>query len=460
MEQAHYGAPVSLVCGSPGSGKSTLAEEFRASFSDEALCVHVQASLFMNQGQFLDALLEQLPFGASSPEIEDIVQDLCKFAERLYLNAKTLILIVDDAHELASDVLQIIDSLTSSVTEGAAHVLILGEKELVPMFGDALGERALGRVIEEYLNPFSADDARDYVRLKLADAGCDEEVPMELAEFDRIVSESKGAPGAINIRVARALGKVLEKEVPAGKLQKDSRSIMEIGAPYWATAAGLIVLLLLVITLFQLADDQVEIAAESTQESGTTRIQLPLSVNGAQAGNVASGSVNDSISNRAVESETVPEPVSIREPEPSPEVIPDPADETIVALPDVVESAELAEGVALSESLVSAPAVAERDTASEDDVHPLMQYPPENFTIQIMGSRSEDNVQRFILQQLAAFNATYFETVHQDRPWFVVVTGNFVSRDVASRALSDLPAAVRRMDPFIRQVADVQAALR
>jgi hypothetical protein len=101
LEQAHFGAPLSMVCGSLGSGKTTLAREFRACFTDEALCVPVQATLFMNQHQFLDALLEQLPIGASSPEPAAIVDDLIRFAEKLYLNAKTLVIIVDDAHELA-----------------------------------------------------------------------------------------------------------------------------------------------------------------------------------------------------------------------------------------------------------------------------------------------------------------------------------------------------------------------
>lgn len=115
----------------------------------------------------------------------------------------------------------------------------------------------------------------------------------------------------------------------------------------------------------------------------------------------------------------------------------------------------------LEGSTVNVPNVAQSGGAPIASMkHPLLAYPADNFTVQIMGSRSEENVQRFIAAQLAGFNAVYFETLHQERPWYVVVMGNFVSRDVASRAISDLPAAIRRMDPFIRKIGDVQAVIR
>ena len=275
LEQAHYGAPISLVCGGLGSGKTTLAKEFRNGFSDEALCVHIQATLFMNQGQFLEALLEQLPVGASSPEVTDIVNDLCQFAERLYLDARTLVLIVDDAHELASEVLQIIEMLTANATEGAVHVLLLGEKQLGNMFSNALGEKALGRVIEEHLAPFSAADADSYVKLKLADAGYDGELPLDIAQIGAITNEANGVPGSINYYFAQALDKALTDQ-PDLVPPTDPRSLLQIGAPYWATATTLLVLLVLLLTLTSPGSDNPDVAQTSAAEPATTRIDLTV----------------------------------------------------------------------------------------------------------------------------------------------------------------------------------------
>jgi DamX protein len=89
----------------------------------------------------------------------------------------------------------------------------------------------------------------------------------------------------------------------------------------------------------------------------------------------------------------------------------------------------------------------------------LLSYSPEHFTLQIMGSRSEEAVRRFVDRELSAFNHGYFEARHEGNPWFVVVSGHFTSRAAANRALSDLPANIRNMEPWIRSMGDVQAAI-
>ncbi len=446
IEQAHYGAPISIVSGGLGIGKSTLSREFQKSFSEEAFCIHVQATLFMNQGQFLDAVLEQLPIGASSPEVADIVRDLCQFAERLYLDAKTLVLIVDDAHELAGDVLNIIDSLTEQATEGAIHILLLGEKQLGNMLGNVMGPRAFGRVIEEELTPMSADDAEAYVRLKLADAGYTGEIPVEAAEIGALCNESNGVPGSFNIQFAKALAESLKHNKVVAAKPKNVKSLFELGAPYWATAAILLFFMFTLVIFTSPDQDEAE-AALAGEEQTTTRINLPVAAMNTPG--VAAPVPAEPVATSLLAETSQPEESKEEQVAPTTNL------ESSMQVTQVGESAA---------ELIVAPtasATTQADTPQEPPLgSKLLSYPAENFTVQIMGSRSEDNVRRFIDQQLAAFNAQYFETRHQDRPWFVVVMGNFVSRDVASRAIADLPVSIRRMDPFIRQLGEVQSDIR
>ncbi len=445
VEQAHYGAPISIVNGVLGSGRSTLSNEFQKSFSEEAFCIRIQATLFMNQGQFLDAVLEQLPIGASSPDAADIVEDLCKYAERLYLDAKTLILIVDDAHELASDVHKIIDKLTDSATEGAVHVLLLGEKQLANMLDNVLGERASGRVIEEELVPLSADEANAYVRLKLADAGFTGDLPLSAAEIGELCNEAEGVPGKFNIEFSRALNEKLQKLKTQTSRQSDSGSLLQLGAPYWATAAVLVVLMLILV-LFTSPDSEAPEIAATDNQPASTRIELPLDVATSATSTVATATSAGADELPGVEAvPQVSDSVASLAPEPEQGLL---ADNGIDSEPH-----EIATGVPVD--------VANNEDRQDISVpNSLLAYPAENFTVQIMGSRSEENVQRFIAQQLAAFNAQYFETIHEGQAWFVVVMGNFVSREVASRAISDLPGSVRRLNPFIRSLAEVQATIR
>lgn len=463
LEQAHFGAPLSMVCGPLGSGKTTLAREFRASFTDEALCVPVHATLFMNQHQFLDALLEQLPIGASSPEPAAIVDDLVRFAEKLYLNAKTLVIIVDDAHELASEVLEIVDALTNKASEGAVHILMLGELQLSNMLHSSLGNNAIGnrlsgRMLEERMEALGNDEVLDYVQLKLADASFTDELPLEGPVIGEIINEANGIPGAINVLVTDALNNKMHV-VPKPVAQP--QSLLELGAVYWATAAGLIVCLLAaVIFLPSGSEDSEDVQAEVADAQGN-RLQIPLAVNTTQQVNSPAA---------IVLAETDLRPVSNR-----PLGVPSAAtaDSTVTAEASGVDSPDGSQNMSVS-SESQHPAepppnsvTESRDNESVQFAQPgmsefeqeLLSYSPEHFTLQIMGSRSEDAVRRFIDRELSAFNRGYFEALHEGNPWFVVVSGHFTSRAAANRALSDLPANIRDMKPWIRSIGDVQAAI-
>ena len=472
LEQAHYGAPLSMVCGTLGSGKTTLAREFRASFSDEAVCVPVHATLFMNQHQFLEALLEQLPVGASSPEPSVIVDDLIRFAEKLYLSAKTLVIIVDDAHELASEVLEIVDALTNKASEGAVHILMLGELQLFNMLHSSLGNNAIsnrlsGRMLEERLEALANDEVLDYVKLKLADAGYTDEIPLQGPVIGEIVNEANGMPGTINVLITDALNnkmQVIEKPV------EQPKSLLELGANYWATAAGLLVCLLAAIIFLPSGSDLNEGLEVETADAQGNRLQIPLSLNSSPAGN--SQNINTagqsiprterSDGGLAASTGTANSANNMNE--------------TTLANPAVSQDLGIDSESFNSSTAAPAPAVSSAPATSTTmpaDSKPaqiaspgmsqfeqeLLAFDPGHFTLQIMGSRSEDAVQRFIDRELSAFNRGYFEARHEGNPWFVVVSGHFTSRTAANRALADLPANIRKMEPWIRSLGDVQAAI-
>lgn len=463
QEQAHFGAPLSMVCGTLGSGKTTLAREFRSSFSNDAVCVPVHATLFMNQHQFLDALLEQLPVGASSPEPAAIVDDLVRFAEKLYLEARTLVIIVDDAHELASEVLEIVDALTNKASEGAVHILMLGELQLSNMLHSSLGNNAIGnrlsgRLLEERIEALGNDEVLDYVRMKLADAGFTDELPLQGSVIGEIVNEANGVPGTINVLVADALNNKMQV-VP--KQAEQAQSLLELGAAYWATAAGLIVCLMVAVIFLPSGSEDGEGSHVEVTDTQRNRLQIPLLVNTSQQSN--------SVTQSAIE-----EP-ALRPASNSPVSVPAPAATDNVASAGTAVIQSRADEQNMSASSGSArpatPApVAETESSDDESLRfaepgmsdferELLSYSPEHFTLQIMGSRSEDAVRRFIDRELSAFNRGYFEARHEGNPWFVVVSGHFTSRAAANRALSDLPANIRSMEPWIRSMGDVQAAI-
>lgn len=446
VEQAHYGAPLSAVSGALGAGKTTLAREFSNTFADEAVCVQVQATLFMNRMQFLEALLQQLPVGASSPEPEDIIADICQYAERLYLDAKTLVVVVDDAHELASEVLESIETIISKVSESALHFLLLGENQLSNMLHTVLGQDLLSRLIEEELAPLGGESALDYVTHKLREAGFAGPVPLDLSQLGGIVNETSGIPGAMNSLISTSLNDVGMRAPQKRTVSTSASSVLALGTPYWAAAAVLFALLLGALVLPEGGSTQV-IADNSEQPvvanqavasttPSTQRIELPLPVQ----------SISLPVSEQPQTEATMEPVVSVSEP---PSLQP-PAEE--ISKVDTLQ-------VASANTEETQPEIVATSSASDFEQQ-LLASPGDHYTVQIMGSRSEDSVKRFVARELGALNHGYFETRYQNQPWYVVVMGEFVSREAANRALSDLPSTIRELDPWIRNLADIQSDIR
>jgi septal ring-binding cell division protein DamX len=69
-------------------------------------------------------------------------------------------------------------------------------------------------------------------------------------------------------------------------------------------------------------------------------------------------------------------------------------------------------------------------------------------------------VQTFIQQNNGAEDLFFFETRYQDRPWFVVVYGNYPNRSAARQAIEQLPQPLKDLQPWARSLADIQSDIR
>ena len=102
IEHSKYSQSIMTVTGCLGCGKTTLANIFCQSFGNETVCVLIPATLFMNKSQFLEKLGEQIPVDLNDEETDSAVVSIQRFAAQLDLDAKSLMIVIDDAHELGS----------------------------------------------------------------------------------------------------------------------------------------------------------------------------------------------------------------------------------------------------------------------------------------------------------------------------------------------------------------------
>ena len=81
VELSLYSNAMIAVTGPLGAGKTTLATNFRHRCAEEAVCVKVAATLFMNQNEFLGSLQDALGFKqAVNSDINSGVEQICHYA--------------------------------------------------------------------------------------------------------------------------------------------------------------------------------------------------------------------------------------------------------------------------------------------------------------------------------------------------------------------------------------------
>lgn len=493
---------LATLTGPLGSGKTTLAREFARALGTEAVCLHVPATLFMNQTQFLDALGKQLPKHrhiGTMPSIAANATRLCELAGELDMEAQALVIVIDNAHELAAEVLELLGDIYQRSARARVRIVLFGESQLLNLADNALPHDCKEDLRSFTLPAFTAEDTRSYIEFKLAHAGHAGPLPLAGGVVGRIHNASSGIPGAINSLVVEALDPVAsdandfaddthfisaaeeldydardftqidldmsepEEHAPAPSFRAPpDKRVAEVGVllrelydtqRYWIATSLLVVVMLITIAVWDGGESAATDLVASSSPEAVTRIQLPPPVVTTAP---PAEPVIEQVSTLAIASASIaPTPVIAAVSAPAPNPAPTAISSAPTPATALVTPAEKPAPVAAAKPAVkpTAPGV----TAYEQD---LLAIPARHYTIQLLGSHSEASVQRFIAASQISGKTGYFETRHLDKPWFVAVTGSYAERDAATAAIARLPAEVRKLQPWVRPVADIQGDIR
>ncbi len=89
----------------------------------------------------------------------------------------------------------------------------------------------------------------------------------------------------------------------------------------------------------------------------------------------------------------------------------------------------------------------------------LWSQDPRQFTLQLLGSRNEAAIKRFIKANKLLGQAKYFHTRYDTRDWYTLVYGVYPSRAAATKAIKDLPPALQNVSPWARSFASIHKDL-
>jgi len=197
------------LTGEVGTGKTTVTRSLLAQTPKNA-----EIALILNPRmtapEFLLTICEELGIGvpdSAQSSLKDLVDILSNYLLRAHGAGKRIVLVVDEAQNLAPDVLEQVRLLTNleTNTQKLLQIILIGQPELRELLDRnelrQLAQRITGRY---HLNPLSGEETAAYVRHRLGVAGATSDIftPAALREVHRL---SGGVPRVINVICDRAL---------------------------------------------------------------------------------------------------------------------------------------------------------------------------------------------------------------------------------------------------------------
>jgi general secretion pathway protein A len=251
------------LTGEVGTGKTTVVRSLLAQTPQNA-----EIALILNPRmtapEFLLTICEELGIGVpdyATESLKDLVDILSHYLLRAHGAGKRIVLVVDEAQNLAPEVLEQVRLLTNleTNTQKLLQIILIGQPELREILARTelrqLAQRITGRY---HLCPLLRQETAAYVRHRLRVAGATSDIfaAHALVEVHRL---SGGVPRVINVICDRALlaaytqdrHKVTTSMVRRSAEEVFGRRVLPWWLPWGAAAVTAAVLLLGGITLWQ-----------------------------------------------------------------------------------------------------------------------------------------------------------------------------------------------------------------
>jgi len=251
------------LTGEVGTGKTTIVRKLLAQTPKDA-----EIALILNPRmtatEFLLTICEEIGIGvpdSATQSRKDLVDILNQYLLRAHAGGRRVVVVVDEAQNLAPEVLEQVRLLTNleTNTQKLLQIILIGQPELRELLGRnelrQLAQRVTGRY---HLNPLSNEETAAYVRHRLRVAGATSDIftATALREIYRL---SVGVPRVINIICDRALlgAYSMDRHRVASNLVRHAASEVfgRRFTPYWMpwalTGATAVALAMAVVALFE-----------------------------------------------------------------------------------------------------------------------------------------------------------------------------------------------------------------
>jgi general secretion pathway protein A len=202
-----------LLTGEVGAGKTTVCRCFLEQVPAECTVAYI-FNPRLSVLELLQSVCQEfgiaVPAGADGqpPSIKGHIDPLNAFLLQAHAQGRHCVLVIDEAQNLASDVLEQLRLLTNleTVERKLLQIILIGQPELRSQLAQPALEQLAQRVIARYhLGALTAPETAAYIAHRLAVAGHHGALPFDAAALRRTHRLTAGVPRRINLLCDRAL---------------------------------------------------------------------------------------------------------------------------------------------------------------------------------------------------------------------------------------------------------------
>ena len=197
------------LTGEVGTGKTTLCRSLLLNRMPSNADVAVVLNPQLSAPEFLEAICEELSIGVPTPRgsIKALIDALNRHLLDAHSEGRRTILVVDEAQNLAPEVLEEVRLLTNLETskQKLLQIILIGQPELRELLARndlrQLAQRITGRY---HLEPLTREETDQYIEHRLKVAGALGEV-FDAGAKRAVFKLSQGVPRLVNVICDRAL---------------------------------------------------------------------------------------------------------------------------------------------------------------------------------------------------------------------------------------------------------------
>lgn len=447
IHYARFSQQAILLCSELGSGKAQLIDHLIEALQPIMPYGRLQVDSLNGKDEILRGIAEALKMpGDEAPTVARIITFL-QHALKAVDDSEPVLLVIENVHYLTREEIELLLQLHRE-GRGLLHLLMVSET-MTAVLEVVAGNGAEGVQVVK-LRPLNLEETTDYLLACLVSVGYAGDMPLNSQQLGSLHQKAQG--NFLRIRQQAAL-----MLMPETKTTTSPRFTMPITH---IVAVSVLVAALILAALYNSEDDDIGASEESVEAPITLARQEPEL--------------------KVASSQPVSEPViKAAELERSEVIVPEikePLEDQMpsLALDDVNEKP-------LEQAVKKALVDAESSTQDAKIIEkPLVLIVPElakksvynsserrvlamkssHMLLQLLGTRSEQSAKQFVQQHSHSGSMFYLPLSLKGDPWYVVVMGDYSSRDAAILARNALPAVLQRQKPWLRSVEGVQAEIQ